>query len=98
MQILILIASLVMLALAAATFFLLREYFTGSRFHDDPLRVSELGWRDYRPLHRLLDPSDFEFLRSRGVAEAKIQKLRAERRRIYRRCLHNLAHGRGNTR
>jgi hypothetical protein len=85
----ILIASLVMLALSAATFLLLRSFFAGSH---DPLQVSELGWRDYRPLHRLLDPADFEFLRSRGVSEVKIQQLRRERRKIYRRCLRSLAH------
>jgi hypothetical protein len=58
------------------------------------LKLSEgmdLSWRDYRPLHRLLDPVDFDYLRRRGVNEARIQKLRVDRRKIYRMCLRSLA-------
>jgi hypothetical protein len=51
----------------------------------------DLSWRDYRPLHRLLDPADFEFLRRRGIGEARIKKLIVERRGIYRLCLRSLA-------
>jgi hypothetical protein len=51
----------------------------------------DLSWRDYRPLHRLLDPADFDYLRRRGISERRIQKLRAERRKIYRLCLRSLA-------
>jgi len=91
MHIIIPIASLVMLALATATIFLLRSFFAGSRPEEDS-PVQELCWKDYRPLERLLDPADFEFLRRRGVSETKIKKMRAERRRIYRLCLRNLAY------
>jgi hypothetical protein len=52
---------------------------------------TDLSWRDYRPLHRLLDPADFDFLRRRGVSEARIRTLVAERRKIYRLCLRSLA-------
>ena len=51
----------------------------------------DLSWRDYRPFHRLLDPDDFAFLRDRGISEARVKKLVAERRRIYRLCLRSLA-------
>jgi hypothetical protein len=51
----------------------------------------DLSWKDYRPLDRLLAPTDFDYLRSRGVEEAKIQKLRVERRKIYRMCLRSLS-------
>ena len=40
---------------------------------------------------RLLDPADFEYLRKRGVSEVNINKLRVERRKIYRLCLRSLA-------
>ena len=52
----------------------------------------DISWRDYRPFHRLLDPADFEFLRRRGVGAARIEKLRSERRTIYRLCLRQVAH------
>jgi hypothetical protein len=91
MHIIIPIAGLMMLALGTATLLLLRAFFGGGRFRDETPELSELCWRDYRPLHRLLDPADFEFLRSRGVSETKIKKLRAERRRIYSLCLRSLA-------
>ena len=51
----------------------------------------DLSWRDYRPLHRLLDPIDFDFLRKCGISKRRIQKLRAERQSIYRLCLRSLA-------
>ena len=92
MQIIIPVASLVMLVLAAATLLLLWSFFAGSQFHDEESPVLELCWRDYRPLDRLLDPADFEFLRCRGVSENKIKKLRAKRRKIYRLCLRSLAY------
>jgi hypothetical protein len=93
MQIIIPMAGLVMLALAVVTLLLLRSFFAGSRFHDEEEPpVLELCWRDYRPLERLLDPADFDFLRSRGVAEVRIKKLRNQRRKIYRQCLRSLAY------
>ena len=52
---------------------------------------TELSWKDYRPLPRLLDPADFDYLRERGVDEKKIRNLRVERRKIYRMCLRSLA-------
>ena len=45
---------------------------------------------DYRPFHRLLDQSEFEYLRRRGVPESRIRKFRAERRKLFRLCLCNL--------
>src|SRR6476469_6173215 len=57
----------------------------------DDIQSTDISWKDYRPLQRLLDPADFEFLRRRGVADQRIQKLYADRRRIYRLCLRTLA-------
>lgn len=76
MHILMPVASLVMLALAVATVLLLRSFFGGSSRHNE-VSITDLCWRDYRPFDRLLDPADFEFLRSRGVSEVRVRKLRA---------------------
>jgi len=51
----------------------------------------DLSWCDYRPLRRLLDPAEFEYLRARGINEAELKELRAKRRRIFRLCLRSLA-------
>jgi hypothetical protein len=50
-----------------------------------------MSWKDYRPIQRLLAPADFEYLRNKGISEDKINKLRRERRKIYRLCLRSLA-------
>ena len=92
MQIIIPIAAVITLALVAATSLLLRSFFTSNPYKDDASPVPDVCWRDYRPLERLLDPSDFQFMRSRGISEFRIRKLRAERRRIYRLCLRSLAY------
>src|SRR5215470_15964926 len=86
------IAGLVTLALGAAAFLLLRTFFGSNDSLNHTAGALDLCWRDYRPLDRLLDPADFEFLRSRGASEAKIKKLRSERRKIYRLCLRSLAY------
>ena len=88
MSIVIVVGALVALLLGTATVLLLRTFFVSFAQSFDR---GDLSWRDYRPLQRLLDPADFEFLRSRGVAEVKIRKLRRERRAIYRLCLRSLA-------
>jgi hypothetical protein len=50
---------------------------------------SDLEW--YRPLERLLDPSDLQFIRAcGGLNEKRIRKLRAERRAIFRGYLRSL--------
>jgi hypothetical protein len=61
-------------------------------------RVSseELGsWIDInvhscRPLERLLNPVDFEFLRKRGMSRRRILQVRSERRRLFRMYLRRL--------
>jgi hypothetical protein len=45
----------------------------------------------YRPLGRLLNEEDFQFLLSQpGISRKTVNRLRAERRRIFRRYLSNL--------
>ena len=78
------------LFLGTAFAFLLRS-FSIRRLSWANTRENDHSWRDYRPLHRLLDPADFAFLRRRGIGEERIRRLRTERRRIYRLCLRSLA-------
>lgn len=86
------LAAVLTSSVGAAIFLLLRGFLSGSPSHHEPFQPLELTWRDYRPLGRLLDPADFEFLRRAGFGEPGIRKLRAERRKIYRLCLRSLAH------
>ena len=90
MHILIPAATLV-LCLGTAIVHVLRSFFTRNKQQPATSPAAEVCWRDYRPLHRLLDPADFDFLRSQGVPEIRIKRMRAERRKIYRTCLRSLA-------
>jgi hypothetical protein len=92
LQVVIPIAGLVMLILGTATLVLIRKFVTVCSWYAAASEPLDLCWKDYRPLGRLLDPADFEYLRKRGVSEEKIKKLRMERRKIYRLCLRSLAH------
>jgi hypothetical protein len=91
MSIIILTGAFVALLLGVAAVLLLRTFFTSCISFAHSFDRADLSWRDYKPIQRLLDPADFEFLRRRGVAEVKIRKLRRERREIYRLCLRSLA-------
>jgi hypothetical protein len=86
------IAGLVMLILGAATFLLLRTFFASCSTYAEASEPLNISWRDYRPLGRLLDPADFEYLRTRGISKVRIKKLRIERRKIYRLCLRSLVY------
>jgi hypothetical protein len=46
----------------------------------------------YRPLERLLDPSEFEFLRKRGMSGKKLRRFRAQRRKLFRLYLRQVEH------
>ena len=74
------------LVLGIAIVLLLRTLFIAR------IDVSEVigSWRDYRPLGRLLAPTDFDYLRRRGIDNRTIRKFRVERRKIYRMCLRSL--------
>jgi len=84
---LISIASAIACSLLFATVLILR----GFRINSDSLDCArDFSWTDF-PLERVLDPAEIEFLRSRGVKEARIRRFRAERRRVFRLCLRSLA-------
>jgi hypothetical protein len=85
----LLIGAAVVLALVLAVVALLRRLVNCTPTESSV--PSDLSWKHYRPIERLLDPADFQYLRDRGISEAKIAKLRKERRKLYRMCLRSLA-------
>jgi hypothetical protein len=91
MSVVLLTGALAALLLGVATVLLLRTFFTTCISYAQSFDRADFSWRDYRPLQRLLDPYDFDFLRRRGVAEARVRQVRRERRQIYRLCLRSLA-------
>ncbi len=56
----------------------------------EPEDPTDVLWKVYPPIQRLLDPADLRYLRQRGVGEEQIQKLRSERRQIFRLCLRSM--------
>src|SRR2546426_8822334 len=89
---LIYIAGLVALAVAGACFHFLLKL-TRPRVNSDDLNAwIDINWEFCSPLERLLDPSEFEFLRKRGLSEARIRELRAKRRSLFRMYMRRLTH------
>src|SRR5438128_7849564 len=88
----IVISTAVALLLGATiVLLLLRICFATCLSYAETFDPVDLSWRDYRPFQRLLDPAEFEYLRKRGISEAKLKEFRAERRKIFRLCLRSLA-------
>jgi hypothetical protein len=87
---LIVTAAVIALGLLAAVSALLTVFFTTCVSYAESFDRADFSWKDY-PLRRLLDPADFDHLRSRGVSETRIRKLRTERRKLFRLCLRSLA-------
>src|SRR5215469_2363395 len=53
--------------------------------------IDELSLERYRPMMRLLDPGDLEFLRSQpGFTRRMASRLRAQRCQLFRSYLHSL--------
>lgn len=91
-MILITLTAIVLLALIAAAVFLVRAM--GSGGHSLPVTsewINELSTDQYRPMLRLLDSDDIEFLRSQpGYTKEMESKLRQQRCQVFRgylRCL-----------
>ena len=79
------------LALLLALFFLVKSALRGSTLPLTAEWISELSIERYRPMMRLLDGGDLEYLRSQpGFTPAMAHKLRNQRCQIFRgylRCL-----------
>ena len=92
MEYVIAISIVTFLALAIALFLLVRKVaFNGSSLPLTAEWIDELSIERYRPMMRLLDGGDLEFLRSQpGFTPRMATKLRAQRCQIFRgylRCL-----------
>jgi len=94
MEYIIAISVITFLALASALFLLVRKVaFNGSSLPLTADWIDELSIERYRPMMRLLDGGDLEFLRSQpGFTPRMATKLRVQRCQIFRgylRCLNN---------
>jgi hypothetical protein len=92
MEYVLAISIMTFLALAVALFLLVRKMtFSGSCLPLTAEWIDELSVERYRPMMRLLDDSDLEFLRSQpGFTPRMATKLRVQRCQIFRgylRCL-----------
>jgi len=92
MEYVLFISILTFLALAVALFLLVRRVaFNGSSLPLTAEWIDELSIERYRPMMRLLDGDDLEFLRTQpGFSSRMASKLRAQRCQIFRgylRCL-----------
>jgi hypothetical protein len=82
------IGALVTFAVLAVIVLLLRTLNSnriadGATFEDTDL--------DYGPMRRLLDPAEFKHLRERGISKDVVNKLRSERRTLYRSYVRSMA-------
>src|SRR5436305_6649506 len=85
---LIWIASLIALTLGGACFRVLRKV-TTPQISPEAL---DIDWQAGSPIDRLLDPAEFEYLRSRGLSERRIRQFRAQRRSLFRAYMQRLTH------
>src|SRR3954453_6080619 len=56
----------------------------------DPGWLQSFSVSRYRPINRMLASTDYDYLRSQGVAAPAIRRLRAERRQICRIYINNV--------
>jgi hypothetical protein len=93
MQIYIYLAAVLgLLAAGGVCFKLLRKLMNPEVSSEDMNAWIELRWQNWRPLERLLDPNEFEFLRRQGLDKARINELHAKRRTLFRMYLRRLTH------
>jgi len=91
MTLTLLIGAPLLIVLGSAFFPLFQTWIVACFSAVPAFERQQFSWKHYRPLARLLDPADFQFLRDRGCTEAQVKKLRKGRRRICRLCLRSLA-------
>jgi hypothetical protein len=86
------LASLIALASGGACLWIVRRI-TGAQASAKDLDAwIDINWQTCRPIERLLDPTEFEFLRGKGMSKQRISKLRTERRKLFRMYLRRLTH------
>jgi len=89
---LIIAAGCIVLLLAVVLVALFRKVFAPARAEDvDPVWLHEFDVETYRPMERLLDPDDYEFLEKQdGYRPGMARELRKKRQRILRQYLQGL--------
>ena len=75
--------------LLATVFMVLQKIHTGNSAADDDVRP-DFSFERYRPMFRLLDESDFEFIHSGVLGRSQLRHFRAERRSFFRVYLRDL--------
>jgi hypothetical protein len=90
MSILTLVVPAILLILAIFVV-LLRTLLTNSEEPlPDPGWLASFSASRYRPMQRLLREDDYSFLAARGGSRSTIDRLRSERRRVFRAYLRNM--------
>lgn len=85
------VSAAAILAVAAFSFCIWRMFANRPPTEADIEWLNDFSVDFYAPMRRLLDESDYEFLAAQpGYAPGIGQKLRAERRRVFRSYLHSL--------
>lgn len=84
----LMIGALVTIVLGCAIVLRLRTFNSIRDADTPPLDSADLC---YRPMQRLLDPAELQYLLDQGISKEKVNKLRGQRRQIYRLYLRSLA-------
>jgi hypothetical protein len=84
------LASLVALTAGGACLWLVRRITSSRPTSRDLGAWIDVSWQNSRPIERLLDPTEFEFLRRRGLSKQRISELRSKRRQLFRMYLRRL--------
>ena len=90
MNMIIVIAAVIALAIAVACYRALRKLTRPEVSSEDLNAWIDSDWQSCSPMERLLDPSEFEFLKKRGLSKERINALRAKRRSLFRMYLPGL--------
>jgi len=83
-------ASLGALLTGGACFWFLWRITSSSSTAEDLDAWIDVSWQSSRPIERLLDPAEFDFLRRRGLSKKRINELRTKRRTLFRMYLRRL--------
>jgi hypothetical protein len=79
------------MALVGAAFFVVaRRIIRPGLSSEDLNGWIDINWQSCRPLERLLDPTEFAYLRNRGLSKNRIKELRRQRLKLFRLYLRRL--------
>jgi hypothetical protein len=90
LTIILLSATLIALVAGVLCFRMLRKLTNPQVTSRDLDSWIDINFASNRPMERLLDPTEFEFLRKRGLNKERIEQLRAQRRQLFRMYLRRL--------